>query len=516
MTLHRHLLAAVLCIVSRAAAPAESLYSVGNSLTLDCCGNGAISAFDASLGNSLTQDSHIRLGAALDYMVAHPEDNGGAVLGWNQALATRHWDFLGIEPYPSATSTLATDIDAISQLITAARSNNSGGPAQVLLFAAWPSTDSLRTLGGFTEYWYQSLPGAMDQKTILARQYYEVLLTRLTAKYGNTPTFRIVPAGDLMAAVDAAIRGGHLGTLSSVEDLYRDSNHLSDAGRYLAGLATILTLRSNRMSGLPVPATYMQNFNGARITAPLVADLERIAQQQISALPAMAPQAISVTPIQGGMRLSWLRQQNDSAYALYRSAPDTADIDTEPAAFSFDQPAFDVLLMPGKTYRFGIRVISRTDISALSAPIIVTQPPATPQDLQAFPAIGRVTLTWRAAAGAESYDIHAGTSADAASAGLIASGISATSFLVQDAGVTTQRHYFVIARVGNVGSMASQPAVAIALDPVPGAEPAGGGGGSFTLWECLALLLVSCARALRSNQVMRLTGRWAAFRPASS
>lgn len=509
MTLNRRLLAAVLCILAPATSCAESLYSVGNSLTLDCCGNGAISAFDASLGNSLIQDSHIRLGAALDYMVAHPEDNGGAILGWNQALSTQHWDFLAVEPYPSATSTLATDIDAISQLITAARSNSAGGPAQVLLFAAWPSTDSLRTSGGFTEYWYQSLPGKIDQKTILARQYHEVLLARLTAKYGNAPTFRIVPAGDLMAAVDAAIRGGRLGTLSSVEDLYRDSNHLSDAGRYLAGLATILTLRSNRVSGLPIPATYMQNFNGARITGPLVADLERIAQQQIPALPAMAPQAISVTPIQGGVRLSWPRQQNDSAYALYRSAPDAADIDAEPAAFSFDQTAFDVLLMPGKTYRFGIRAISRTDISALSAPITVTQPPATPQDLLALPAIGRVTLTWRAAAGAESYDIHAGTSADAASASLIASGLSATSFVVQDAGVTAQRHYFVVARVGSVRSVASLPVVATALEPAPVGDASNGGGGSFTLWELVALLLVSCARSLRHGQTMRLAGRWA-------
>jgi hypothetical protein len=114
------LLAALLLCAAAPAHSAEAMFSVGNSLTLDCCGASAIAAFDASLGNSLVQQEHIRLGSALDYMVANPQDFQ-AGLRWNQALPSQRWDFLAVEPYPSATSTLATDLQAIRTLIAAAR-----------------------------------------------------------------------------------------------------------------------------------------------------------------------------------------------------------------------------------------------------------------------------------------------------------------------------------------------------------------------------------------------------------
>jgi hypothetical protein len=463
-TLVATFLAALSCSPAFAA---ESFFAVGNSLTLDCCGADAIAAFDASLGNTLVESYHIRFGSALDYIVAHPEDNVPGSARWDQTLPFQTWQFLAVEPYPSATSTLDTDVRAIGTLVDAARVADPSHTPEVLLFAAWPAIASFQPLGGFSEYWGQAVFGDGSQPTILARRYFDVLLTRLVERYGDAVRFRIAPVGDVFAALDSAIRAGNFPELASTADLYRDTNHLGDAGRYLAGLTMIMTLRRTHASDLPVPATYLQGYAGAPVTPALTAHMEQIAASVVPTDSVLAPGDLSVTADSGSASLSWTPPANARGYALYQSQPNGSEVEPNATAFLGNVAQANVtLLSPGRTYRFAVRALSPTDISTLSAPVTVTVPPAALGGLQAEPAVGSVTLSWATSDGATSYDVYSADANTFHAAVRIATGVSATRLTVQGLSSDTQHYFFVVARAGAAESAPSPSAAATSLPPV--------------------------------------------------
>jgi hypothetical protein len=380
-------LAAAATLLAAPGWGAEAMYSVGNSLTLDCCGNGVIADFDKLFGNTLTTGFHIRSGTALDYMVAHPDEHDSGFGPWTEALPLQPWDFLSVEPYPAGavSSTLASELDAISTLLEAATTADPTHRPQVLIYAAWPNVAAFESLGGFSEYWNQPLTTELAQPMRLARRNYDVLLAELTARYGDVADFHVTPAGDAMAAVDAAIRSGTFTELPAATAMYRDRDHLSDSGRYLAGLVTIRTMRRVSAGALPIPSKYQRGY-GLPITPQMQQDLASIADQIVPLTVLEAPNDIRVTLGENSARLDWTAPKDARTFVLYASGPESSEPSPMPAQYIFGETSVTVdSLLPGKSYHFALRAISTTDISEPSQTVTLTMPSDTPQEPEPEP-----------------------------------------------------------------------------------------------------------------------------------
>jgi fibronectin type 3 domain-containing protein len=92
--------------------------------------------------------------------------------------------------------------------------------------------------------------------------------------------------------------------------------------------------------------------------------------------------------------------------------------------------------------------------------------PSAPFDLRAVPGDGRVTLTWRAEAGATSYNVYRGTAPGAEA--LYHTGVGTPSF-VDDAAANGTAYFYVVTALNDAGeSAASSEATAT---PTPGPAP---------------------------------------------
>jgi hypothetical protein len=276
-------------LVGAALAPTaraqESLYSVGNSLTDDCCLDNGIAEFAIQNGLALNQGYHIYHGMALDVIVANPATYSFvSPAEWNQALPGYAWSAVALEPYPSSEpSTMADDLAAIEALISATQSGPSVNPV-FYIFAAWPAQTSVGAMS-YSDYWYQPVPNSLSQPTVLAHQYFANLLAALNAVYGPNVPIAVIYVGDAFAALDQQVEAGNFPGITSVFQFYRDANHLSDAGRLLAGATVYASMYGTNPVGLSAPAAYMQGYAGVPITPDIVVPLETIAWQVAASTP---------------------------------------------------------------------------------------------------------------------------------------------------------------------------------------------------------------------------------------
>jgi hypothetical protein len=288
-------------VLASSVAPAdEAVFAIGNSLTLDCCGDGAIAAFATSDGMHVRWGEHVKLGASLPTIEAAPTDQIGMPAdAWNAALPTGAWRTLMVEPYTGADATLGADVSAIQDFVSSALAGGTP-PARLVLYAAWPARPEVTSRGSFTAAWNRPAADADSQPTTLARAYYDRLQARLARAYGSTLPVTVVAVGDVFAALERRIAAGEFADVGSVAALYRDDNHLGDAGRYLAGVTVYAALTGRDPTALPVPAQYAQGYAGVPLTPDLARRLAALAWSVVAPPPAPPPAAVAAMPTGGG------------------------------------------------------------------------------------------------------------------------------------------------------------------------------------------------------------------------
>jgi hypothetical protein len=261
------------------SAAAESVYSIGNSLTNDMVPDG-VAAIAADSGSNLTVGFHIRAANSLTHIAANPTDitytRGGA---WTTALPGTAWDFVTMQPYFGAGSTLGSESAAIAQFIGAAQSGLSQN-ASFFIYAAWPSLGD--TGGSYSDYWSQSVSAQPDQPTVLARQYFDNLYQQLSTEYQGSARIGVIPVGDVFARLDAEFRAGHYPGITSVNDLYRDTNHMGDVGRFVAAATAYSTLFGEPATASSSLAIYQAGLGGIALTPELAGWLEGIVWDVVS------------------------------------------------------------------------------------------------------------------------------------------------------------------------------------------------------------------------------------------
>jgi hypothetical protein len=282
-------LSAFICgVLASAPVHATSAYFIGNSLTNDMQPFG-LAAIAASDGKSLTVGHHILAGNSLDYISTHPTEitplTPASPSGtFNNALPNNSWDVVTFQPYDSATSTLGTDISAIESFIDLERSGPSTA-THFYIYEGWAPSYTFVT-SNYQHYWEKVIPDNLSQPTSRQRGYTELLDDHLSQHYGNQVAIDIIPIGEVFNELDKRIRAGTFQDFANITDVYRDTIHLSEVGRYIAAMTVFATIFNEDPTGLGIPAGFY-NQGGApiRLTDPLALKLQHVVWDVVSNYP---------------------------------------------------------------------------------------------------------------------------------------------------------------------------------------------------------------------------------------
>lgn len=217
-----------------------SAYFVGNSLT-----NGTLNSLvdDVRSYGVLARQAdylvrplgwHIKCGASLLSIFENPEDvciqPATHVGEFPDALPIGDWDYLVVQPYPGAGSTLATDIRVITELASMVSRDTT-----VAVFTGWPR------IGEYSETWNAAGTVSDDSPTEHSRLYFDTLVSRLTEELGQE--VQLVPTGEVLYRMQSELTSGAVPGLSDLADLYSDDVHLGKPGNWLSGVtaASVMT-----------------------------------------------------------------------------------------------------------------------------------------------------------------------------------------------------------------------------------------------------------------------------------
>jgi hypothetical protein len=204
-----------LLICFNATAYADSIFTIGNSLTWD------MKPYD--LDGEV--DYHIYCSKNLQYI--HDNPNGHCVdtsLPWATALSTKQYDWVSVQPF--AGTSLQQDIDIISGWM-AMQPN-----AKFVIHPAWTA------FGSFPSDYTAGNP---DDQMRPSPEYISDLIAALQSQ--NTGReLRSTNSNDLLYSIYVDTQNG-VGPLGSLADLSRDFIHMGfDTGRYLAHNALRLSI----------------------------------------------------------------------------------------------------------------------------------------------------------------------------------------------------------------------------------------------------------------------------------
>ena len=181
------------------------------------------------------------------------------------------------------------------------------------------------------------------------------------------------------------------------------------------------------------------------------------------------PSGLVAAAVKGQIMLSWSAAPGATSYALYQGTKAGGEI-TSAAAYSGSATSATLYNRTGgTTYYYVVKAINATGTSATSNETSVTLPlpPATPTGLTAVPGNTQATLSWKAAAGADTYKVLVGTTSGGENNPL-ATGVTGTSAVITGLrnGAT---YYFVVESVSGGGTSAPSNEAKAALPATPAA-----------------------------------------------
>jgi len=242
--------------VAAATEPLAS-YHVGNSLTWD----SRVTYFpkmSASVGITHDVGHHIRCSKGLPYIVANPTGtcvDPTAFGKWQDGLPGYAWDVVTMQIHPSDDSNLQSDTLAAAALIDAAQTHPANAQTRFILFGAWPPTH-----WDYADNWLEPIDETdLTTPTGHQDQYQRALFDQVRTIRPDA-NVELIQTGKQLYLADQAIKaevanGGDWFGLTDVDQLYRDTTHLNDTGRWLATLAMWAATTGQDPAGL-VPPSY--------------------------------------------------------------------------------------------------------------------------------------------------------------------------------------------------------------------------------------------------------------------
>jgi len=237
------------CLVPTAALAATiRSYHIGNSLTWDLQPRGLPGLAQIG-GESLETGFHIRCSKSLNYIWDHPTDVCSNLKDpdfFTPSLTENPWDAVTLQSHTGSGSTLATDVATVLNFIDLTKSNPANQDTAFYVYAAWPSK------GNYETKWTKSVLNEDATKTVIAREYFDDLMSRL--QNATSAKVLMIPVGEVLFELDQKMQAGEIPGFTSIDELYRDDLHLSlDVGRYTAAATTYAAIFGKDPTGLTKP-----------------------------------------------------------------------------------------------------------------------------------------------------------------------------------------------------------------------------------------------------------------------
>jgi hypothetical protein len=281
----RSLIVPSILLISACVAHASSIYHVGNSLTNDALG---YRYFLDAAGTSYNYGYHIRSGQSLPSIAGSPDsadlfDPAYGTLG--AALDGFTWDAVTFQPFYG--STLAQDQAVINGFISQTLNRPANANFQPYIYAAYPGRPDI---GTYADAWLQPATNDDSQGTILSRQYFERLLTRVRASQPDVAkTTLLIPVGEVLYQVEQKILNGQIDGLDSAIDLYRDPVHLNNVGWYAASATFYAVLYQADPRGLSVDLSHFPDDWGPEYipwNADITTEINDTVWSVVNSMPA--------------------------------------------------------------------------------------------------------------------------------------------------------------------------------------------------------------------------------------
>ena len=182
----------------------------------------------------------------------------------------------------------------------------------------------------------------------------------------------------------------------------------------------------------------------------------------------LAPPAVTgLGAVPGNQRvtLGWAPAGGAVSYDIYQGTVAGGEAATPVRAGIAGTGATVTGLANGSTYFFTVRAVNSGGAGPPSGETSATLAPPAPSTLRAATGPGQVTLSWVAANGAASYEVHQGDTSGGESANPAQSGITGTSATV--AGLADgATYYFVVRALNGTGASPDSNEVAATLVPL--------------------------------------------------
>lgn len=253
-----------LCCMAPATAPSGKtlrVYHIGNSVT-DSIQYKGLKVLAASRGDSYIYGRHMIPGTPLfglwdNQAKGFTEPPYGPSI---HALEAFDWDVITLQPFDrQLEGDRESEFESCSRFIDVAMKRNPD--VQLYVYQRWPKreiigkpkydeTDQSKPID-YLAKWLRPYTGKWDG-TYETRDFFDKLLAKLNQSYEGklSKQIKLVRVGDVMAEVDRMIRAGEVPALTSINDLYADSVHLTSTGKYMVGLTFYATLFDVDVRGL--------------------------------------------------------------------------------------------------------------------------------------------------------------------------------------------------------------------------------------------------------------------------
>jgi hypothetical protein len=260
------------CFAQPAAPTATgefSVYHVGNSLTGDLVSQfrKIATPYENAQGNTFQWGLHFRGATSLSFIYANPTapktssiratntdgytwktvgDDG--FVPWTKALPDNHWDAVTLQPWQDdSKATLKSDTEAVNGMIAAAKTRPDNASTRFYLYCAWTDV-KYDELDSYRQAFLTPIPNHPDQLAKPTRDYFRHLADAVRQ---TNPNVAMIPAGEVLLALDEKMRAGRFEHLSSVRQLHRDVIHLNALGANVAAWTAFAVIFKKSPVGLP-------------------------------------------------------------------------------------------------------------------------------------------------------------------------------------------------------------------------------------------------------------------------
>ena len=261
--------------VSRAQERNESakdffLYSVGNSHTWDFRPSADFREIARSLNIEIKNGWHINCGQNLETIWNNPEQTCVELTEYGvyrDAIEKHKWDAISIQTFTGGTG--KGEKKAVKEFLNFI-SNSLNKDCKVFIYCTWPK-NTAEPLGDFdySEAWLSDYR-KNDTLEILSEKYFNYLENSIKDKADKV---KFIPLGRVLYHFDRKAKSGEVPGFSGTGDLYRDTWHMNNVGRYIGGLTVFSQI-------FRIDPTSIPDFESYHLSDKWPSDRELISRQK--------------------------------------------------------------------------------------------------------------------------------------------------------------------------------------------------------------------------------------------